>query len=284
MNKAHHNKPLPIGVAILSWKAPETIRNTLINYRDNDFFSLFEEVVICFQEISDEDIQLAKEMGIKYSGTEKNTGILGGFQFAYDSLSSEYVMILENDCLLSEDITCIRSRLSDALHHLQQGSAHLFRMRSRYRPGPPVRAASVYSKYYPIVKLAREWAAAEKLDSSPNWLRRIRRLIRPFKARKWIGRSVYVEENPDRIHPSYIQRLGESFIVDSHVLPWTNQPTLVNRRLLKELLDYAEAHPSSRTVNGFQDFEKNLNNNFWRRKHLKIGISKGFFTHKRLDR
>ena len=76
------NEPvLPIGVAILGWKAPRSIRITLINYQKHDFFSLFEDVVICFQKISKEDKALAEEFGIRCTGTPQNTGILGGFRF-----------------------------------------------------------------------------------------------------------------------------------------------------------------------------------------------------------
>lgn len=283
MNKSYKTG-FPIGIAILSWKAPQTIRNTLINYQENNFFSLFEDVVLCFQEISDQDKALAEEFGIRCVGTAQNTGILGGFQFACDNLNSDYVMVLENDCLFRGDRTTAKNRLSEALSLLDQGQADLCRMRSRYHPGPPVRAASMYSKFFPIRELAKEWADAETLSDSPNWLRFLRRTIRPLKARKWIGRSVYVEEKPDELYPKYIQKIGDSFIVDSQVLTWTNQPTLLRKSLLRELLTYAEAHPSSRTVNGFQDFEKNLNRNDWKKRHLKIGISKGIFTHKRLDR
>lgn len=276
--------PFPIGVAILSWKSPQTIRNTLTNYAEGQILSLFEDVVLCFQEISDQDRALAEEFGIRCVGTPKNTGILGGFHLACDNLSSQYAMVLENDCLQREPLPIAKQRFTEALNLLEDGTADLFRMRSRYHPGPPVRAASMYSRFHPIRQLAHGWADAETLCTDPNWLRTLRRLARPGKARKWIGRSVYVEENPHQLHPRYIQKHGDNFLVDSAVLPWTNQPTLVKHSLLAELLDYADAHPSSRTINGFQDFEKNLNRNDWRNRHLKIGISPGIFTHQRLDR
>jgi len=275
---------LPIGIAVLSWRSPETIRNSLGTYHQHDFLSLFEDVVLCFQEISDTDRALADELGIRYVGKERNEGIMAGFRFAYENLKTDYVIVLENDCLLREDRATAYRCLADCLELIRSGQADLARVRSRYHPGPPIRAASVYSRFYPIEEQARGWAGSEELSTSPDCVRALRRLARPLKARKWIGRSVYIEEHPDLKHPKYIRRIGDTFVVDSSVLPWTNQPTLVSRALLGELLDFADAHPSSRTVNGFQDFEKSLNCAHWQNKHYRIAVSLGIFSHQRLDR
>ena len=275
---------LPIGIAVLSWRSPETIRNSLGTYIQNDFLTLFEDVVLCFQEISGQDRALARELGIRHVGKERNEGIMAGFRFAYESLKTDYIIVLENDCLLREDRATAHQRLSECLELLQSRQADLARVRSRYHPGPPIRAASEYSRFYPIEEQAQGWAGSEELSASSPLVRRLRRLARPLKARKWIGRSVYIEEHPDLKHPKYIRRIGDTFVVDSSVLPWTNQPTLVSRALLGELLDFADAHPSSRTVNGFQDFEKSLNCAHWKNQHYRIAVSLGIFSHQRLDR
>lgn len=275
---------LPIGIAVLSWRSPETIKNSLQTYTRNDFLSMFEDVVLCFQEISDHDRALAKEAGIRHVGKERNEGIMAGFRFAYDSLKTDYIIVLENDCLLRENREVSYQRLTECLELLQTGKADLARVRSRYHPGPPIRAASEYSRFHTIHEQAKGWADSEELCEDSSFVRWLRRLARPLKARKWIGRSVYIEEHPERKHPEYISRIGDTFIVDSSVLPWTNQPTLVPRALLGELLDFADAHPSSRTVNGFQDFEKSLNCAYWRNKHYRIAVSLGIFSHQRLDR
>lgn len=275
---------LPIGIAVLSWRSPETIRNTLGTYLQNDFLTLFKDVVLCFQEVSDPDRVLAEQLGIRYVGKDQNDGIMGGFRFAYENLKTEYVIILENDCLLRENREDSHRCLSECLDLLRRGQADLARVRSRYHPGPPVGHAGPYSKFYEIEEQAKGWAESEPLSTSSPLVKRLRRWVRPFKARKWIGRSVYIEERPELKHPQYIGKIGDTFVVDSAVLPWTNQPTLISQTLLGELLDYADAHPSSRTVNGFQDFEKNLNCAYWKNKHYRIAVPHGIFSHQRLDR
>lgn len=273
-----------VGLAILSWKSPLTIKSSLESYISNNFFSLFDDVVLCFQEIDDDDISLATKAGLRYVGNNSNTGIQGGFKMALESLNTDYIMILENDLHLIVDKNEAEKQLSDCLTMMEYGVADMARMRSRFNPGYPHRAASIYSKFYPISQQDPRWNDTEKLDRSPNWKKRIRRFFRPNKAHKWSGRSVYIESNPEQLFPDIISREGEYLIVDSSVMPWTNQPTLVSSKLLRELMDYAENNPSSRTVNGFQDFEKPLNCKFWRSQHYKIVITPGLFTHERLDR
>lgn len=273
-----------VGLAILSWKAPLTLKSSLESYISKDLFSLFDDVCLCFQEIDDNDILIAETAGLRYIGNSSNTGIQGGFKFAQKSLDTDYILILENDLPFVADQDEAKKQLSDCLTMMEYGMADMARMRSRFNPGYPHRAASVYSKFYPISHQDPKWNDTEKLDHSPNWKKRMRRFLRPQKARKWSGRSVYIESNPEQLFPDIISREGEYFIVDSSVMPWTNQPTLISAKLFRELMDYAENHPSSRTVNGFQDFEKSLNCKFWRSRHYQIIITPGLFTHERLDR
>ena len=100
-----------------------------------------------------------------------------------------------------------------------------------------------------------------------------------------MGRGLYIEKWPERLFPKYIWKTGDGmYIVDSKVINWTNQSILTTKRFFLQMLDYADQHPRSRTVNGFQDMEKPLNCRWWRRQHFKIGVSDGLFTHQRLDR
>ena len=119
----------------------------------------------------------------------------------------------------------------------------------------------------------------------PNWIRHLARFIQPWKARRLIGMSVYLEKYPEKKHPRYIKKLEEDFyIVDSCAMNWTNQSILTTKKFFLEMLDYSDAHPRRRTVNGMQDIEKPLNCHWWRSQHFKIGMSCGLFTHQRLDR
>lgn len=273
-----------IGLAILSWKSPITVKASIDTYLARDFFSLFDDVVLCFQEIDDTDRELAASCGIRCVGNAANTGIQGGFRLASDSLSTDYVIVLENDLPLIASRDEAARLLDDCLDLLGRGQIDMARLRSRFNPGQPIRAASIYSYFYPVRRQDPGWAGSELIDHAPPCRKLLRRILHPMKAHKWSGRAVYIEEHPEKLFPGTIRREGDLFIVDSSVMPWTNQPTLLSGRLLAELLDFADTHPSARTVNGFQDFEKPLNCRYWKNRHFRIAVTPGIFTHQRLDR
>lgn len=282
------NPPPPsgktIGLAILSWKSPITVKASIDTYIARDFFSLFDDVVLCFQEIDDTDRALADACGLRCVGNAVNTGIQGGFRLASDSLGTDYVIVLENDLPLIASRDEAARLLDDCLELFERGLIDMARLRSRFNPGQPIRAASVYSQFYPVRRQDPRWAGSELIDRAPACIKLLRRLLHPMKAHKWSGRAVYIEESPEEFFPETIRREGDFFIVDSSVMPWTNQPTLLSGQLLAELLDFADAHPSARTVNGFQDFEKPLNCRYWKHRHFQIAVTPGIFTHQRLDR
>ncbi|MBL0378472.1 MAG: hypothetical protein JKP90_02185 [Desulfofustis sp. PB-SRB1] len=99
------------------------------------------------------------------------------------------------------------------------------------------------------------------------------------------GRAVYVEQAAETLFPEVIQKTADGiWIIDSSCADWTNQSVLCRRTFFTDILmPYVDAHPSSRTSNGFQSPERPLNCRWWRNRHFKIGQGKGLFTHRRVD-
>ena len=276
---------MSVGVAILSWKSPITVKNTIESYSKVSLFDLFDDSVLCFQEVSQEDIDLAKTSGVRYVGTDSNRGIQGAFRLGYESLDTDYILILENDCSIVESQQVVRQQLEEATQLLEEDIVDLVRLRSRFNPGyGGERVVRMYSRFFNVDKTHKNFQYHDALDNSSSLIKWMRRTLRPGKARRWSGRSVYVEQNPEKLFPKYISAYKNALIVDSHILPWTNQPTLVSRKFFGSLLEFADANPRSRTVNGFQDLEKPLNCKWWRDSGFRIGIVDGIFTHNRLDR
>ncbi len=278
-----------IGLAILAYKAPGTTKASILNHLEYGLYDLFDQVTVCFQSVSDEDWAMAKECGIPAVGREENLGIQGGFRWAWETLKTDYVLILENDIPVCVSPESMRRQLEESLRRLEAGEVDCVRLRNRFNPGEQNRFASMYSRFWPITEMDPRWAETEELDHSPAWKKLLRRLLRPGKATRWCGRSPYLECHPDQLFPKYIKKLGDDFYaVDSWVLPWTNQCTLISHAFFGELLDYADAHPSSKsnTSEGIKlpTLETPLNCFWWRRKHFKIGLPEGVFTHCRLDR
>lgn len=264
-----------IGCCIMSWKSPKTLAATLATYKACNLFSYVDRVLVLFQEISQQDKDIAKKFEINYIETKKNIGIYGGMKLLAESVGTNYVLMLENDCTLIEPEEQVSYQLALAKGRLQNNLVNVYRLRHRNNPGDKFDIVRKYKKYH--------------LDKNEqfNLYKYILRTIRPNKYKKLIGTAVYVHENPQGyLYDQYIKRQAQGdFIIDSEVLPWTNQSVLCNRKwFLNEILEYVKKYPSSRTAYGFQDVEKSLNCNWWRNQHYKIGLGKGLFSHQRLDR
>lgn len=112
-------------------------------------------------------------------------------------------------------------------------------------------------------------------------------LVAPGKGAGLIGTAIYADEQPHARFSRYIQKIeGGHWSVDSAVFNWSNRAPLYPRRwFLEEIMPFAEANPSSRTVNGNQDLEKELNCRWWQKRSYRIGVcDHGIFAHNRLDR
>jgi len=263
-----------LGLGVLSWKGWESLEAALESYAKADFFSLFDEQVLFLPEIDDRGRGVGARFGMRFEGSDANLGILGGFRALASAMTSDIVLLLENDCPLIERADVARERVETARRALAAGEVDVFRLRSRLRPGQRFQAKRKYEAMFP----APGDPPARRLAAS------LHRAVRPDKARRLAGGAVYAEAAPEARHPNVIERRPEGWWrVSSAVMPWTNQSIMVRREFfLDTILAYAAARPSSRTVNGFPDIEKELNRPWWRKGGFRVGVGEGLFTHERV--
>lgn len=271
-------KVLPISAGILSWKAPATVANTLSQY--GDFPRRFTEFRIFFQECTESDVAAAERAGVAWTGRPDNVGIQRGMRWVVENLRSDYVLYLENDFNLLVPPDEAERELRWALDWIASGAVDIVRLRSRFNPGEPCGDPEKYSSIYRPRDVDPRFIRPERLGHGNPWIR----LFRPFKCRRIAARGAYVERAPDVLFPRVFTRDARGLITTSAYLNWTNNPVLIRRDLFLEIADYADAHPSHRTVGGHQDFEKPLNCHWWRTRGLRIGLPDGIFIHRRLDR
>jgi len=277
---------IKVGVGILSWRAHETIRQTLLSYEQEKLFSLFDQSILYFNDLCEEDKRMANEFKVPFAGGE-NLGIFEGMRAIAKQLDSmDYILFLQNDCPMVENHEELKRQLAEAIALLEEGTIDMIRMRHRWKVGEGFDLAK-YLRYFGVSELNESFSFEEtgiQRETLPDSLaKKLRRTFRPSKAKKLLGMSVYLEKNPHLIHPRFIQGEGDTFIVDSAVIPFTEQPFLIGKKILSQLFDYVEKHPRSRTLNGFQTMEIPLNDSFWKNGGFKIGVSKGVFTHNRFD-
>lgn len=257
-----------ISLGVLSWRAHETLRRTLTSYAA--LRPLVDEAVVFFNEISDHDRALAAEFGFRAEGSPDNLGLLDGTRGLFSCLHGDQVLSLQNDCPVNVPPDVLAARLADARAALASGAADVVRLRDRFAPG--FSDAPNFLKFYPGPGTADTPAL------------RLNRLLRPFKARRLIGRAVAVLPDPAAAFPSVFRREGDLFIADSRYLNFTDQPFLIGRDLFARLFDYAEFHRAgSRTLNGRPVLEIILNCRWWRAQRFRIAVSDGVFAHARFD-
>ena len=99
---------VPISIGILSWKSGQTLVNTLQTYFERQFLHHVNDVCILFQEVSEQDKEIANHFGIPYIGLQDNIGIGQGFIRLTEQAQTDNVLVLEHDWKLIEDKqTCI---------------------------------------------------------------------------------------------------------------------------------------------------------------------------------
>ena len=258
--------PAALSVGVLSYRAPTTLAQTMESYRRGELAACAGECCVFFNAMTQADAEICARYGWRCAGSPANLGLLGGMDALARTMTGDYLLMLQNDCPLVTDAAITRRYLAEATALLASGQADIVRCRSRTHPGHGFADGKKFARYY-----------------GAGWRPALRRLLRPAKARRMIGRAPYAIPDADRRFPAYIERKGNFLVVDSSVINFTDQPFLISRPFMLELLDWAKAHPKKRTLIGFQVLEINLNSPWWRAQHFKVAVGEGLFTHARLD-
>ena len=252
------------GLGILAWRDLDRLAANLDGYAAAGLPDLFAERVIYFQELGEAHRALADRYGYRAEGGTANIGILGGFKALGQAMTSEVVLLLEDDLPIVEDAADARRQIDGATNLLLSGRAQVVRLRSRRLPGEKFQTARKYARYH---------------GGGP--LPALRRALRPGKARRVAGGAPYVRDKADRAHRGLIDRADDgAYLVSAACLPWTNQSVMIRRDFfLERIVAHAEANPSRRRVNGFPDIEKEWNAPVWRKSGWTVGVPEGLFTH-----
>lgn len=126
---------MDLTIAILSWKAHRTLRNTLDSYKIFGLDKLASQKIIYFQEINNGDIQIAKKYGYDYIGTNENIGIASAYKRLVEKSTGVFFLFLENDWVLLEPA---KEEIEKGFFILEQRFADVVRYRHRRFPGSPL--------------------------------------------------------------------------------------------------------------------------------------------------
>ena len=257
MNNVHNTvidniSKLPISVGILSWKSEHSLRHTLESYKKNKLFDIVDDVTILFQEVQPEDKKLAKEFGLPYIGLDKNVGIGKGFVMLCEQSEHSYVLLLEDDWELTENVIQTKLRLESALDMLNKDT-DVVRLRNRRNPGFPL--------YSQQACQGKELEHTDLITRLPGALF--------FECVHWI-------EHPEEQFPDVISTENGHYVTTSRYANWTNNPCLHRRDFYIDLV-------SPFANNGGLLLEPDISF-WWARQQFKIAWGEGLFTHNDIDK
>lgn len=135
MSKTNINK-LPISIGILAWNSGQVLVDTLTTYYINGLLDMVNDVTILFQEVSEQDKQIANHFSISYIGLNENIGIGKAFKRLTENAQTDYVLILEHDWNLIENRETTYDILYNSYKSLEEGF-DVIRLRHRKDPGYP---------------------------------------------------------------------------------------------------------------------------------------------------
>lgn len=240
---------LPVSICILSWKTGETLKNTLKSYKKYGLLEMSDDIVILFQEISEQDKKTAEKYGVRYIGLTENIGIGKGMKLLAEHAAYENILFLEHDWQLIEDQQTTLSQLKKGLKFLDQGF-DVVRYRSRRNPG------------YPLISIRHK---GNELDYYDDW----HECTSPhlLESLHWL--------DPAKEFPDKIQTQDEFFVTTSRWANWTNNPYLVRKDfLLNTILPFSGETAS---------LERNIAA-WWVKQDFKIAQGEGLFKHNDLTK
>ena len=261
-------KNLKFSIGILSWKGYDSLHNSLQSYEKYGLNSLTKSKFICLPEYNNTGIELTKKFGYQPILFKKNIGILNGFKSLALNMPDGPLLLLENDLPLVENNKKTFTLLEQSLEYLYKYNAVQVRLRSINDPGEPFHSINKYKKY---------WGCGT--------LKKLKRLLRPIKAKKLIGTGIYIESNPHLKFSKYISKLkNNSYLITSEIMNWSNLAIMVDRNFfLNVIIKEAEITNSKKKINGFKNIEIELNKKWWRDKRWNLIITSGLFKHLRVD-
>jgi len=235
---------LPISIGILSWHSGQVLVDTLTTYHNNGLFDMVNDVTILFQEVTEQDIQIATHFGLDFIGLQKNIGIGQAFIRLTENAQTDNVLVLEHDWNLIENGQTTYERLQSGLE-LLGGSVDVVRYRHRKHPGTPHFSFQYQGRELDYYDNEIECTSPHLLDSV-HWC------------------------DPYKSFPEQIGQFGEYFLTSSRYGNWTNNPCLYKKQFYLDVV-----RPFAGEGTGL---EGNISK-WWAQQNYGVAHGEGLFKH-----
>ena len=126
-----------IFLGYLSWKSPKNLKKSLETHRNNGLHDMICKRVIYFNEISQEDIEIASEYNCEYIGTTANIGIgLAKRELLKLCIEGDYEMFCFIECDFHMNVNSI-DIFSECIDLIKEGIFDYVYLRDGRDPGMP---------------------------------------------------------------------------------------------------------------------------------------------------
>ena len=235
---------LPISIGILSWHSGQVLVDTLTTYYENGLFDMVNDVTILFQEVTPQDMEIARHFGLDFIGLQKNIGIGQAFIRLTENAQTDNVLILEHDWNLIEDRETTYNTLNRSISALNLG-LDVVRLRHRKHPGIPHFSFQYQGRELEYYDNEIECTSPHLLDSV-HWC------------------------DPAEKFPEHIQKSEDMFHTTSRYGNWTNNPCLYKKDFYLDIV-----RPFAGEGIGL---EGNISK-WWAQQNYKVGHNEGLFMH-----
>jgi len=140
-----------IGLSILSWRGAKSLRPALESYQSSGLFDIFDEAQIYLPDPDKAVLDVAAGFEIRLRASPKNLGIMGNMIAAAQQLSTDYILMLENDCPLIEPLDEVKRQLKISIDLLEREDVIMSRLRSVREPGQAFTGLEKYRRLYILI-------------------------------------------------------------------------------------------------------------------------------------
>jgi hypothetical protein len=248
------DEKINISLGLLSYNAPNTLKQTLQSYKDSGLLDISNDVFAILQKSDkqDKEAQVCEKYNIRYINLPDNGKMASGFKAIYENAKNEIIVFLENDFVNYSTKQEALEFLKNSINFIEKQNIDLIRARSRKNSGEPNYGRQLFSHI------------------SPN----------EFVNHKYLADCIYWLDNPELIYPDKIKKIkplignDDWYTSSSKSCNWTNNALVTSKKFFKEAV-LPHLSGSDNIEDSFTDI--------WAQQDYKCVFGPGLFTHERLD-
>lgn len=248
------DKKIDISLGLLSYNAPDTLKQTLQTYKDSGLLDISNDVFAILQKSDkqEDETKICEKYNIRYIKLPDNGKMASGFKAIYENAKNDIIVFLENDFVNYSSKQEALDFLNNSIYFIKEQNIDLVRARSRKNAGEPNYGIPLFSNI--------------PQDE--------------FKNHTHLSECIFWIDDPEKVYSDNIKRIdpliGDDkwYTSSSKHCNWTNNACVTSKSFFRDAI-----------LPHLSDSE-NIEATFtsiWAQQNYKCVYGPGLFTHYRLD-